>query len=55
MSCEHTCGRMYDLSCEACWEEQCQRDSLLDEYPGELRYSGDIDCLGYETDVLGGL
>ena len=45
---EHTCSGMYDLSCEACWEERC-----LDEMPvGESRWCEYED---EPSDVVGGL
>lgn len=43
---QHTCGGLYDLTCEACQE-------LRDEYPGESSHA--CEELPTEHDVIGGL
>ncbi len=50
---EHTCGGMFDLSCEACYEERLQLESQREDYPGESRYCGEFEVYGW--DVVGGL
>lgn len=54
MKPEHTCAGMYDLSCEACWEERLEEEARREELPGERRdyWSYDEPC---EWDVIGGL
>ena len=52
---EHTCGGMYDLSCEACYELQLQRDSRREDLPGESRNTAADDYEPCEWDVVGGL
>ncbi len=52
---EHTCGGLHDLSCEACYEEQIQRESQAEELPGETRNTFYGDYEPEEWDVVGGL
>ncbi len=55
MSPEHTCAGMFDTSCEACYEDQCQRDVAREELPGESRCAGWTYDEPLEWDVDGGL